>query len=126
VLRDGEPYIGVGAPGGSRIYTAIPQTIVNAVDHDMDMRTAVTVPRFHSEERQIIFMEPQFRENTIAALREWAMRFAAVRTCRVYRPFLLGPTRAIWKQVLTPAVAQVWVAGLPLPGVPVANEVLSV
>ncbi len=70
VFRDGAPYIAVGSPGGSRLYSSIQQAIVNVVDFQMDMRTAVTAPRFHSEERQLIFMEPQFPERTAAALRE--------------------------------------------------------
>ena len=38
--------------------TSTCQSIVNVVDFGMDMKTAVTVPRFHSEEGQIIFVEP--------------------------------------------------------------------
>jgi gamma-glutamyltranspeptidase/glutathione hydrolase len=70
VFLDRAPYIAVGAPGGSRLYSAILQSIVNVVDFRMDMRTAVTAPRFHSEERQLVFMEPQFPERTVTALRE--------------------------------------------------------
>ena len=70
VFQGRTPYIAVGAPGGSRLYSAILQSIVNAVDFQMDMRTAVTAPRFHSEERQLVFMEPQVPERTAAALRE--------------------------------------------------------
>lgn len=69
VLKDGEPYIAVGAPGGSRLMTSTVQSIVNVVDHGMDMLTAVTVPRFHSEEQQILFLEPAFAEDTAEALR---------------------------------------------------------
>jgi gamma-glutamyltranspeptidase/glutathione hydrolase len=69
VFREGEPYIAIGSPGGSRLISSIVQTIVNVIDHGMDMRTAVTVPRFHSEERQIIFMEPHLPESTAQALR---------------------------------------------------------
>jgi len=69
VFRDGEPYIAIGSPGGSRLFSSIVQCIVNVIDHSMDMRTAVTVPRFHSEEKQIIYMEPHFPERTACALR---------------------------------------------------------
>lgn len=68
VFRDGEPYIGVGAPGGSRIITAVTQSLVNVIDHGMEMGTAVSVPRFHSEEGQLLFIEPSFPRNTDAAL----------------------------------------------------------
>lgn len=69
ILRDGKPYIAIGAPGGSRIITSVVQTIVNVIDHNMDMRTAVSVPRFHSEEKQLVFLEPHFPESTAEALR---------------------------------------------------------
>jgi gamma-glutamyltranspeptidase/glutathione hydrolase len=69
VFRDGEPYIAIGSPGGSRLITSMVQCIVNVIDWEMDMRTAVTVPRFHSEQEQLIFLEPQFPERTAQALR---------------------------------------------------------
>jgi gamma-glutamyltranspeptidase/glutathione hydrolase len=34
----------------------------------MDMGTAVSVPRFHSEEEQLLFVEPSFPPETDAAL----------------------------------------------------------
>lgn len=70
VFRDGEPYIGVGAPGGSRIITAVTQALVNVIDHGMDMGTAVAVPRFHSEEEQVLFLEPTFSEDIAEDLRQ--------------------------------------------------------
>jgi gamma-glutamyltranspeptidase/glutathione hydrolase len=69
VFKNGEPFVAVGAPGGSRIITSIVQSIVNVIDHNMDMRTAVSVPRFHSEEEQLLFLEPQFPESTVHRLR---------------------------------------------------------
>lgn len=69
VFRDGEPYIGAGAPGGSRIITAVMQALINVMDHGMDMATAVSAPRFHSEEEQLLYLEPRFPEQTAEALR---------------------------------------------------------
>ncbi len=45
------------------------ESVVNAVTHGMDMKTAVSVPRFHSEEKQLLFIEPAFPESTAEALR---------------------------------------------------------
>ena len=39
----------VGAPGGSRIITAVLQTMVNAIDHGMTVQEAVDAPRFHQQ-----------------------------------------------------------------------------
>lgn len=71
VFKDGEPHIGIGAPGGSRIITAVTQSLVNVIDYGMDMGTAVAVPRFHSEEEQLVFLEPSFAGEVAEALREW-------------------------------------------------------
>lgn len=69
VFKQGEPYIAIGAPGGSRLMTSTAESIVNVVDFGMDMKTAVTVPRFHSEELQTIHVEPDLPEPTVEALR---------------------------------------------------------
>jgi gamma-glutamyltranspeptidase/glutathione hydrolase len=69
IFKDGEPYIAIGAPGGSRLMTSTAQAILNVVDYGMDMKTAVTLPRFHSEEEQIVFVEPDLPEPTVEALR---------------------------------------------------------
>lgn len=70
VFEDGKPLLAIGAPGGSRIITSVAQAIVNAIEFGMDMRTAVTAPRFHSEEEQLLLIEPQFPERTAQALRK--------------------------------------------------------
>jgi gamma-glutamyltranspeptidase/glutathione hydrolase len=66
---DGDrPIIGIGAPGGSRLITSIVQVLVNALDFGMEMPDAVTAPRFHSEEAQVIFLEPTFGGDVEVAL----------------------------------------------------------
>src|SRR5437762_12862223 len=49
VTRDGKPVMVVGTPGGSRIITAVLETIVNAIDYDMNAQEAVDMPRFHQQ-----------------------------------------------------------------------------
>lgn len=49
VEKDGELYMVVGTPGGSTIMTSVFQTIVNVIDFNMDMQSAVTAPRFHHQ-----------------------------------------------------------------------------
>lgn len=49
VLRDGNPVIVVGAPGGTRIPTAVVATLLGVIDHGMSPAEAVAVPRWHSE-----------------------------------------------------------------------------
>ncbi len=45
VLRDGKPFLALGAPGGRRIINAITQIVLNVADHGMGMQAAITAPR---------------------------------------------------------------------------------
>ena len=49
VLKDGQPVMVLGSPGGSRIITAVAQTIMNVVDHGMTIQEAVDAPRIHHQ-----------------------------------------------------------------------------
>lgn len=86
-FKDDRPAIGIGAPGGSRIITAVAQALVNAIDFGMDMQTAVEMPRFHSEEEQLVFLEPTLPEGVANGLRE--------RGCEVQRSTYMSRVQAI-------------------------------
>jgi gamma-glutamyltranspeptidase/glutathione hydrolase len=47
ILREGEPVLVAGSAGGPRIVTATLQTILNALDHGMEIEDAVNAPRIH-------------------------------------------------------------------------------
>lgn len=47
LLKEGKPYLLTGSPGGARIITTVLQTIVNVVDHDMNVADALNAPRIH-------------------------------------------------------------------------------
>ena len=49
VTKDGKPVLVLGTPGGSRIITAVLHTIVNLIDHGMNVQEAVDAPRFHQQ-----------------------------------------------------------------------------
>ncbi len=50
VLRkDGSLWFAVGARGGPRIITAVLQTVINMVDHDMNIQQAMDAPRIHHQ-----------------------------------------------------------------------------
>jgi gamma-glutamyltranspeptidase/glutathione hydrolase len=53
VFRNDEPEIVLGAPGGTQIAMGVLQGIVNVVDFDMPMQTAVSAPRFSSTSNAI-------------------------------------------------------------------------
>jgi gamma-glutamyltranspeptidase/glutathione hydrolase len=47
--KDDQLYMVVGSPGGSKIITAVFQTILNVVEHGMTMQEAVNTKRVHSQ-----------------------------------------------------------------------------
>ena len=49
VLKNGEPFLIIGTPGGSTIITTVMQIILNVAIHGMDIQEAVSVPRIHSQ-----------------------------------------------------------------------------
>ena len=49
VSKDGKPVMVVGTPGGSRIITAVLQTMINAIDYDMNAQESVDMPRIHQQ-----------------------------------------------------------------------------
>jgi len=49
VSKDGAPVLVVGTPGGSRIITAVLHTLINMIDHGMNVQEAVDAPRFHQQ-----------------------------------------------------------------------------
>jgi gamma-glutamyltranspeptidase/glutathione hydrolase len=49
VTQNGQSVMVVGAPGGSRIITAVLETIVNVIDYGMNVQEAIDAPRFHQQ-----------------------------------------------------------------------------
>lgn len=50
-LRDGKPYLALGAPGGRHIIGAVVQILSNILDHGMTMQPACSVARTDSSSR---------------------------------------------------------------------------
>jgi len=72
VLKDGEPFLGLGAPGGSRIPTTLTQVIINVIDHEMGIQRAIDAPKFHCENREPIIVETAipFKESVLIGLKK--------------------------------------------------------
>lgn len=49
VRKDDRNFLVTGSPGGSRIITTTLQVIMNVIDHDMNIQTAVSAPRIHHQ-----------------------------------------------------------------------------
>ena len=49
ILKDNEPFLILGTPGGSTIITTVLQNILNVTFHNMTIKETVDAPRFHSQ-----------------------------------------------------------------------------
>ena len=49
IEKDDKLFMVLGTPGGSTIITAVFQTIMNVIDHQMGIQEAVNAPRFHHQ-----------------------------------------------------------------------------
>ena len=69
VLKDGQPYLVVGTPGGTTIPTSVFQTIVNMIEFDMNTEDAVWKPKFHHQWLpDSVYLEKGFPADTKKAL----------------------------------------------------------
>jgi gamma-glutamyltranspeptidase / glutathione hydrolase len=70
VLKDGKLFMTAGAPGGSRISTAVAQVILNVIDFGMNVQDAVDAPRFHHQwQPDKLSLERGISPDTVAILK---------------------------------------------------------
>lgn len=70
VIRDGQPWVVTGTPGGATIPGTLFQLIVNVVDHGMNIAEATQTPRFHQDGATgALQVEPGISADTLALLR---------------------------------------------------------
>ena len=70
VLKNNQPWIVVGTPGGTTIPTSVYQTIVDIIDFKMPPSEAVNFPKFHHQWLpDEIFVERDFDKNVIEQLK---------------------------------------------------------
>ncbi|MCC7242273.1 MAG: gamma-glutamyltransferase [Acidobacteria bacterium] len=70
LLRDGKLFMTAGAPGGSRISTAVMQVILNVVDFGMNVQDAIDAPRVHHQwQPDRLSLERGISPDTVAILK---------------------------------------------------------
>lgn len=75
VLKDGQPFMVVGTPGGTTIPTSVFQSIVNVIDFKMEANAAVNHPKFHHQWLpDIVTLEDGFDKNTAITLRDYGYK----------------------------------------------------
>ena len=71
VIKNNQPYITIGTPGGTTIPNQVYEGLVNIIDHNMSLKAAIDAPRFHHQHiPDNINVEADFPEKTINALKE--------------------------------------------------------
>jgi gamma-glutamyltranspeptidase/glutathione hydrolase len=75
ILEDGKLRYVLGSPGGGRIISTVGNIFLSAADGGLNIQEAVDAPRFHHQYLpDILYLEPGFSADTVAALR--AMGYA--------------------------------------------------
>lgn len=70
VLKDGQPYIATGTPGGSKIITSVFQQLFNVLHYEMNIAEATAAPRFHHQWLpDILYVERNTPADTINILK---------------------------------------------------------
>ena len=67
-FKRGQPYFTVGAPGGRKIVSAIPQVIANLIDGARSLQEAIEAPRLHAES-ETLEIDDRVGEQTLEKLR---------------------------------------------------------
>ena len=71
ILKNNEPYMVLGSPGGSRIISTVLQVIINVLVHDMNIAEAVNSPRIHHQWLpDVLFMEKGYSQDTLKILEQ--------------------------------------------------------
>ena len=77
VLDGGEPVLALGSPGGSTIITTVLQTLLNRIDFNQDLATAIAAPRATPRNTATTQAEPAFLQRYGPALEALGHRFTA-------------------------------------------------
>ena len=71
VVKDGKPFLVLGAPGGSMIITAVLQVMLNVMDFGMNVQDAIDFPRVHHQWKpDTLGVERGVSPDTIALLKK--------------------------------------------------------
>jgi len=71
VLRDGQAWLATGSPGGGVIINTVLQTILNAMDFDMNVAAAAAAPRVHHQWLpDVLRVEEGISSDTLKLLRD--------------------------------------------------------
>jgi gamma-glutamyltranspeptidase/glutathione hydrolase len=77
LLKDGQPFMALGSPGGSTIIASVSQSIINVIDFGMPIQKAILTPRVYSSEYPNVSWENGIPEDVRLELMEKGHAFNA-------------------------------------------------
>ena len=85
-LKDGKPFLVLGAPGGSMIITAVLQVMLNVIDFGMNIQDAIDLPRVHHQWKpDRLDIERGISPDTIALLKKAGYNIEEVKPVVIAR-----------------------------------------
>lgn len=66
VLKDGQPFLALGSPGGATIITTVLQVLINVIDFGMPLEEAVAAPRLSQRNLATTTVEAGFETSPLA------------------------------------------------------------
>jgi gamma-glutamyltranspeptidase/glutathione hydrolase len=77
VLKDGEPWLALGSPGGSTIITTVLQMLFDRIDRGMTLEEAIAAPRASQRNTASVTAEQSFIDAYGSLLAPYGHTFAA-------------------------------------------------
>ena len=68
VMKNGQPWLAIGTPGGHTIGQTVPQMVLNAIDFGMDVQAAIAAPRVSFAEPNLLLVESAVPESVRTGL----------------------------------------------------------
>ena len=97
VRKDGKNFLVTGSPGGSRIITTTLQVVMNVIDHNMNIQTAVSVPRVHHQWLpDEIRIEQGISPDTVQRLQDKGHTVVTKSAMGAIQSILIGPDGTLY------------------------------
>lgn len=90
VLKDGKFWFALGSPGGPTIINTVMQTIINVVDHGMNIQQAIDWPRVHHQ-----WMPDEIRYEPLGISPDTMQKLISMGHKFVERPSTMGDCEAV-------------------------------
>jgi gamma-glutamyltranspeptidase/glutathione hydrolase len=91
VLRDGEPFLALGSPGGSTIITTVLQMLFDRIDRGMTVQEAIAAPRATQRNTANVVAEPAFLTQWQGALSAYGHTFSSTAEIGAATAIEFGP-----------------------------------